>query len=62
MTSLIKEGIRLEEQNHKRNLITASFIDSYCSKELKAIVFKIPGILNRCGESCETEPLIVKLL
>ena len=44
MTSLIKEGVRLEGQNHKRNLITGSLIGSYCNKEFKVIVFKIPEI------------------
>ena len=60
MTSLIKEVVRLEGQNHKRNLITASFIDSYYRKEFKALVFKIPGVYD--GESYETEPLLVKIL
>lgn len=40
----MKEVVRLEGQNHKRNIITASFIDSYCRKQFKAIVLKIPGI------------------
>lgn len=31
-----------EGKNHK-SLITAVFIGSYCSKEFKAIVFKLPG-------------------
>ena len=41
---LIKEGIKLEGQNHRRNLIMASSIGRYCSKELRTIVIKIPGM------------------
>lgn len=41
MIFLIKEGVRFEGQNYKRNLIIGLFIGSYCNKEFKVIVFKI---------------------
>ena len=55
----MKEVVRLEGQNHKRNLITASFIDSCCRKEFKATVLKIPGI---CVVNLVKQPLLVKIL